>query len=393
MMRRLALAFVLALLAGRAEARIERAYIGSFTQTPNGRSGRGIYLVAFDTATGTLSAPKRVAEASLPSWLVIGRTKGVLYSANSGDDFTDPKTGHKVGSVSAWRIDRATGALTLINQVSAGDTPVALALDPSGKYLLSANYDDGSATVYPIRPDGGLGNYTDIVRPTGPLHPGQAADEPPGNLAISAHNHSHVHYVGFDPGGRYVLFNDAGLDNVLVFSLDAQAGTLKPVFTQHETPGSAPRHFVFDASGRRFYNLLEHSLKVTFSSFDPATGTLTKRQTISAMPDDFAGSALSSEILMSRDGHYIYAGIRIHDTIAAFRVSDDGRLTRLGEVPTGADHPRSLAIDPSGAYLFSMNEVGDSITVFRLPGRNGVPEPLHHFTPVDSPAAMVFLDD
>jgi len=392
-MRWLGVGLALMLVAGPAQAKIERVYIGSFTPPPAGQHGAGIYLADFDTATGRLSTPKLVAKAPSPSWLVIDKAKGVLYSANSTNDFADPKVNHKVGSVSAWRIDRKTGALTLIDQVSAGDSPVALALHPSGKYLFSANYDDGSATVYPIRADGGLGNYTDIVRPTGPLHPGHAADEPPGNLALSSHTHSHVHFVGMDPGGKYVLFNDAGLDNVLVFALDTGTGKLKPVFTQHETPGSAPRHFVFDASGKRFYNLLEHGLKVTFSSFDPATGTLTKRQTVSAVPDYFAGSALSSELLMSKDGHYVYAGIRIHDTIASFRVGADGRLTRLGEVPTGADHPRSLIIDPSGGYLFSMNQLGDSITVFRLPGKGGVPEPLNHFTPVGSPAAMAFLDD
>ena len=103
--------------------------------------------------------------------------------------------------------------------------------------------------------------------------------------------------VGFDPKGEYVIADDAGLDQILVFKLDLTTGKLTPVSKTPSLPGSAPRHFVFDPAGRLFYQLQEQDSMLTVYDFDPASGKLTRGESISALPKGFAGSDLASELL------------------------------------------------------------------------------------------------
>jgi 6-phosphogluconolactonase (cycloisomerase 2 family) len=197
--------------------------------------------------------------------------------------------------------------------------------------------------------------------------------------------------VGFDPQGRYVIADDAGLDQVRVWTLDPSSGKLAAVSVTAALPGSAPRHFVFDPAGRYFYQLQEQDSKLTVYDFDFNSGHLTRRESISALPPGFAGSNTASELLISRDGRYLYSGNRSHNSIAIFSTGPSGHITRLADVPTEGDKPRSLALDPSGAYLFSLNQGADSVTGFRVDPKTGRLRFTGHYLPLGSPATMVFL--
>jgi 6-phosphogluconolactonase len=380
-----------ALLIVPALAATERAYIGTYTAEPGqGQSrnhGEGIYLVDLDTVTGTLSNPLLMVRTPSPSWITLSPDGRFLYAGNEISNFN----GANSGSVSAFAIDKASGKLTLLNAVaSEGAGPAYIAVHPSGKYVLAANYAGGCLAVLPVRPDGSLGGASDVVHPTGPRNPSRAGDDPPGNFDPSDHSASHVHMVGFNPGGDYVIADDAGLDQILVFKLDLASGKLSPVSNTPSLPGSAPRHFVFDPAGRLFYQLQEQDSMLTVYDFDPATGKLTRGQSISALPKGFAGSALASELLISKDGRHLYSANRLHDTITTFSADRKGQIGRLGEVSTQADTPRSLTLDPSGKFVFSLNQIGDSVTAFRV-NAAGMPTFTGQFLPLGSPASMVFL--
>ena len=58
--------------------------------------------------------------------------------------------------------------------------------------------------------------------------------------------------------------------------------------------------------------------------YDAATGRLASRQTISTLPPGFAGSNFCSEILVSADGRFVYAGNRLHDSIGIFSIGPNG---------------------------------------------------------------------
>jgi 6-phosphogluconolactonase (cycloisomerase 2 family) len=133
-----AVAALAALMISANAAHAERAYIGTYTADPAeprsaNNHGEGIYLVTIDDATGALSNPKLVAKTLSPSWMV-------LYAVNEVASF-----GNKSGSITAYAVDQASGALKQLNVVdSGGSFPCYVSIHRSGRFLLVANYTGGS---------------------------------------------------------------------------------------------------------------------------------------------------------------------------------------------------------------------------------------------------------
>ena len=91
-------------------------------------------------------------------------TAAHLYCVNEFKEYE----GKPSGAVSAFRIDQKTGALTWLNsRPSHGTDPCHLVIDPSGRYVLIANFASGSTCVLPILGDGSLGDETDWVQHEG----------------------------------------------------------------------------------------------------------------------------------------------------------------------------------------------------------------------------------
>ncbi len=91
------------------------------------------------------------------------------------------------------------------------------------------------------------------------------------------------------------------------------------------------------------------------------------------------------------DGRFVYAANRLHYTIAQFAVGDGGRLAYVGETWTRGDYPRSFSIDPSGRFLYTCNKRSDAICSFRRNPKTGELSFTGQYTPVGTPAIVVFL--
>jgi len=361
------------------------AYVGTYT--PN---GGGIYLFRIDRASGELLQMQVVDDIRNPTWLAVNPAQTRLYAISEIDNFQSTRN----GAVASYAIDPDSFQLRRLGAVSsAGTTPVHVSVHPSGRFVFVANYGGGNTAVFPVGPDGALGEASDVRPSVGPRHRARAIDDPPGQFAVSDHDAPHLHMVAADPTGQFVVANDAGLDLTLVWRLDAQAGRLLPA----DAPvliapsGSAPRHFVFHPNGRFFYNLYEHDAKVAVFDYDGTRGAMRLKQSVSTLPPKFAGSALASEILVSPDGRFLYVSNRLHSTLSIFAVAADGQLRLTSETWVHADSPRSAAIAPGGELIFSCNQKGDSITSFRINSASGALSFTGRFEPVGSPAVMVML--
>ena len=395
------------LLAGLAVARAGEgegplmAYVGTFSSPlkdmpatqvdlPPG-NGRGIHLFTVDRTSGAMT-PCGVHEmGTSPSCLALNAAGTRLYSSNE----TDRVGENNEGTVSAFAIDRADGQLKLLNTVrSGGAGPTYVSVHPAGKFLLVANYFGGSVAVLPIRPDGSLGVATDIKTDEGPLGPTRAAHAPPGTFAFSGHDRTHAHQIAADPSGRFVLHIDLGLDRIYVWKFDSEQGTL----TANDPaavalpPGDGPRHFCFHPNGRWFYSIQEEGSTVVMFDYDGQRGHLAARQTIFTLPPGFAGSNFCSEILVSGDGRFLYAGNRLHDSIAIFSIGETGALIYVGEEWTRGNYPRSFSFDPTGRFLYCCNQRADNVAVFRVDRNTGGLAFTGHYTPVGNPSHIVFLD-
>ena len=144
-----------------------------------------------------------------------------------------------------------------------------------------------------------------------------------------------------------MLHVDLGLDRIFVWRFDAEKGTLTPPDPPSVSlpPGDGPRHFDFHPE--RPLALLDPGGGLDRSSCSTttaATGRLAPRQTISTLPHGYAGSNFCSEILVSADGQFVYAGNRLHDSIGIFAVGADGELTHLGGRMDARQLPAQLLV-------------------------------------------------
>jgi len=352
-------------------------------------NGRGIHLFEIDRATGAMTPRSVVEMGTSPSCLAFNPARTHLFSGNETERVGD----EEAGTVSAFAVDRIDGSLELLNTVSSGGKgPAHLSVHPSGKFALVANYFGGSVAVLPILADGRLGKATDIKKDAGEIGPKKATNAPAGSFAISGHDTPHAHMIEADPAGRFVVHVDLGLDRIHVWKFDAEQGALSPNDPPFVSlpPGDGPRHFVFHPNRRWFYSVQEEGSTVVFFDYDAQRGALTSRQTISTLPRGFAGSNFCSEIVLSSDGRFLYAGNRLHDTIAIFAVGKDGVLRYLGEEWTRGDYPRSFAFAPGGGFLFCCNQRADHIAVFRADRDNGKLQWTGHYAAVGNPSMIVF---
>ncbi|MFO0852651.1 MAG: lactonase family protein [Gemmataceae bacterium] len=377
------------------------AYVGTFSSPlkdvlptqvdlPPG-NGRGIHLFRADRATGALTPAGVHRMGTSPSHLAANADGTRLYSANE----TDRVGAGREGTVTAFAVDRATGELKPLNTVrSGGAGPTYVSVHPAGKFVLVANYFGGSVAVLPVLADGRLGEPVCVREDAGTIGPTKAANAPSGSFAVSGHDRTHAHMIQADPAGRFVLHADLGLDKLFVWRFDAAAGTLEPADPPAVAlpPGDGPRHFHFHPNGRWLYSIQEEGSTVVLFDYDATAGRLTARQTVSTLPPGFAGSNFCSGIRASADGRFVYAGNRLHDSIAVLSVGADGRLSYVGEEWTRGSYPRSFTLDPTGRLLYCCNQRGDNVTVFRADRATGRLTFTGQYTPVGNPSCVLFLD-
>ena len=197
-----------------------------------------------------------------------------------------------------------------------------------------------------------------------------------------------------DPAGRFVLHVDLGLDKIFVWKFDAKKGTLTandpPAVSL--PPGDGPRHFHFHPNGRVALLHPGGRLDRRAVRLRRATGRLTARQTISTLPPGFAGSNFCSEILVSADGKFVYAGNRLHDSIGIFSVGDGRHAdVRRGGVDA-RELPAELRLRPDRPVPLLLQPAGDNVTVFRVDRKTGGLAFTGHYAPVGNPSHVVFLD-
>ena len=377
------------------------AYVGTFSSPlrdvlstqvdlPPG-NGRGIHLFRVNRGSGALTPAGTYDVGTSPSCLVANAAGTRLYSANETDRVGDDKE----GTVSAFAVNRTDGSLELLNTVrSGGAGPTYVSLHPTGRFLLIANYFGGSVAVLPILPDGRLGAATDVKRDAGQIGPTKATNAPPGSFAVSGHDRTHAHMIQADPVGRFVLHADLGLDRIFTWSFDPERGVLSPGDPPAVSlpAGDGPRHFHFHPNGRWFYSIQEEASTIVLFDYDAGAGRLTARQTISTLPPGFAGSNFCSEILVSADGRFVYAGNRLHDSIGIFSIGPDGNLTFVADEWTRGNYPRSFNIDPGGRFLYCCNQRGDNVAVFEVNRQIGGLTFTGQYTPVGNPSIIVFVD-
>ncbi len=349
-----------------------RVYFGTYT---NGKS-QGIYVSDLDLATGKLTEPQLAGEAKNPSFLAIDPAGKFLVAVNEISDLN----GKPVGGVSSFAIDANSGKLKLLSQQpSGGAGPCHCTFDRTGKWILAANYGGGSCCVLPFDSEGKLGPMTGFSQ-----HEGHGPD--PGRQ-----KEPHAHSINVSQDNRFAFCADLGLDKILVYKL-TDAGKLEPnappfAATQ---PGGGPRHFAFHPNGKFAYACLEMTSAATAFSYDAEKGTLTELQTLSTLPAPTPGNS-TAEVQVHPSGKFLYVSNRGHNSIAIFKIDEDGKLTATGHQGKDIKVPRNFAIEPTGKFALVANQAGDSVLVFRIDESTGMLEPTDQKIVVSAPVCVKMM--
>jgi 6-phosphogluconolactonase len=357
-------------------------YVGTYTE--EGSKSKGIYLYRYDPNTGEITSVGVAAETTNPSFVALSPNGKYLYAVNEVGNYKGPNS----GGVSAFSIDRSkddhgSGKLTFLNEVpSRGADPCYIIVDPSGKYVLVANYTGGSVAVFPVLPDGKLGEASAFVQHTGHGTNPERQEGP------------HAHSIDLSRDNRFAMVDDLGLDELLVYKFDRAKGTLTPndpPFAKVEA-GAGPRHFVLRPDGKFAYVVAEMGHTVTVFSNDASSGKLQPLQTITTLPKDFTGRNDDAEIQIHPSGKFLYASNRGDDSIAIYAIDGSkGTLTQVAITPTGGKEPRSFEIDPTGTLLFAENQKSDNIVVFKIDQKTGQLTPTGKVLQVAAPVCLKFV--
>ena len=346
---------LLLLLCATARADQPLVFISAFASGEKG----AIHAFAFDTAKGALEPLQRTTDIQNPFFLAVSPDRRFLYATDAAH-FGGPED----SQVASYAIAGRTGQLKRINAQSArGIASCYLDVDATGAIVLTANYSSGSVTSLPVQKDGMLQAATSLI----PHSTGIANDR-------AAKEKANAHSIVVSPDNRFVLAADLGIDRILIYRLDPATGRLEPNSTQPFVSlptGSGPRHLAFHPNGRRVYVINEKLNTVTFFDYAPETAMLTARQTIPTLPADFTGKSYCADLKITPDGGFLYGTNRGHDSIAAYRIGEDGTLTLLGFEPSLGKGPQNLLITPDGRWLLCANMRGNNVAVFQVEARSG----------------------
>ncbi len=287
-------------------------------------------------STCTVSNGSGVANAAVNNVVVACTSIGALaLVANTGST-------NGTNGLSVYRINASTGALSLLSNVSAGNTPSAVVVSPNGLFAYVGNWVGGTISSYSL----------DSINGTVSLIP------------LSSPSSLNPTSIAMDRLGRYIWVTNWGYSTLSAFAIGtngALAAAGAPKSTLSAYPYAMTAHptmdFVYVAHGS--------SGAITVYSVDTASGALTLIQTVNS------AVASPSGLVIDPSGHFAFAISQL-GSISKFSINQTtGQLTSTGFVNTGGNS-FAIAIHPNGQYLYVTNDaVSSNVVVFAFNSSTG----------------------
>jgi 6-phosphogluconolactonase len=278
------------------------------------------------------------------SAFAIDASRDLVYAGARGD----------AGAIVTLALDRASGVLTPVGRRDVDATLEYLALSADGRLLLGASYHGGYGSVWPVDEAGRVGEPTARI------------EFPNLHSVVVAGGHTYFASLGADLIAEYALGADGALTPLDPPTVPA------PV-------GSGPRHLVVSADGANLYLLTEFSGEAIRFARDAASGVLTMAESVPAY-DTGAGLGHSvfganplehhyiwgADLHLTPDGRHLLCSERTESTLTTIEVSPDGRLVRAVAVSRTERQPRGFALSPDGALVVAAGEKSPDLAVSRL---------------------------
>jgi 6-phosphogluconolactonase len=328
---------------------------GSF---PVNYSGGLLCTVAFSTGCAGPSTITIAAADQSPSLLAITGGLPLTATIQSGT-ITKAVSPQGSNSVSGYAVDGTTGALTPLpgSPFAAGSDPIALAVNPSNKFVYVANHQSNNVSVFAV--DGTTGFLSQV--PGSPF----AAGTGPTSIAL-------------DPTGKYVYVTNQLSNNVSAYTTDSETGALTPIGGSPYSTDVSPISLTMDPLGRFLYvtnsNLtfypITHLWDTLVYTIDHSTGVLTR-----VPGSQYTGKGPLGGVIDPLGQFFFSISYYIPDwgvTPAAINGTTGALASSLSLNGSGAVLPGALAIHPSGKFVYVTGIASDYIAAYSFNSVTGM---------------------
>jgi len=361
-----AVALTVASRRSLAAAGQQRIFVG--TGTPD-----GILAFNWNSATGDLTPAGVAAKINTVDWVTFSPAHNFLFAAAEVDTFNGKPTG-EVASFSVRNGELQP--LSAENSAAAGTCHVAL--DHTGRVLLSADYGGGSAASFKVT----NGRLSPVVWTEHYTQHGPNTDR---------QQSAHAHFASFSPDNRFAYINDLGGDCIHIYKLNAATAMLTPAGTYHAQPGAGCRTLHFHPNGHTAYCVNELNSTVDVLDWNKADGSLTRATTIELLPEGYHGPTRCCDTVITRSGRFVYFANRDNDFLYSFRADPQtGALTPMKRSNCGGKIPRNFTLDPTERWMLVANQDSNNISVFARNPQTGVLAESGKTITVTAPMCILF---
>lgn len=304
-------------------------YVGCFTAVDRGGAGQG-GIAVFERCGGGSWTKIQTVEQFNPSFLAMSEDERFLYGVQG-----------KGNKIYAYAIDEHDGTLKFLNSV---DSKAGLACEVCNGFLYVVA---GEVQIYRLMEDGSIGELMQSFTPEGEVGP-----------ITSVQRNAQPHHILHDAQKKYFAVPCRGIDMVHVYHYDAQKDRVNEVCALDTYGGSYPRHIAFHPAKPVAYQLLERYGMVLVCRYND--GMLTPMEMQPTVSRDFVGLYnAAGEIFVHPNGKLLGVSNRGDNSLAMYRILEDGRLQIIGWTKEHVSVPRFYTFDATGTFLYCAN-IGES---------------------------------
>lgn len=317
--------------------------LGTYTR----RTSDGIYSVELNKENKQIDNLALVAEVGSPTYIDTFQDKDMIFTIVNEED---------QGGIASL-IKQEDGSYKRQSEILAdGASPAYIKHDETRHFIYTSNYHKGEVAVYSTDDAGNLELLDTVEHSGSSIHENQKSP--------------HAHYSDLTPDEKYLVVCDLGTDELYTYKVD-DAGKLAEVSRLKVQAGSGPRHLVFHPTLDIAYLFAELSSEVITLEYNPETGEFKEKQTVSTIPAEHTSFNAGAAIRITKDGKFVYASNRGHDSLAIFSTENDGNLILVEHISTEGETPRDFDLDPSGQFIVVGHQDSDNLTLFERNAETG----------------------
>ena len=244
------------------------------------------------------------------------------------------------------------------------DNPSYITLSHSGNFLYSIC--DQGVTSFSIEPDGSL-NKLNVVSINGMRGCHITISKDDRFLIVSGYHDGKLTVLSLDE--ELLCACDLGIDQIKLYEFNHNTGKLKLYDIIRSQLESAPRQMIFSADGRYAYVLCELKNYINVYSYDKDNGKnrFELIQNIFTVRKGHKTNSAAASLILSNSGNNLICSNAGDNTVTIYSVNKEtGTLNSISSLPVSGDYPKYINIFPDDKHIMSMNNEGNSITIFTI---------------------------